>query len=83
MPGIHIERLHLDLRGISPAVAQSALASLAPALEQALAARASGAVLPAPSPTLHLPADPTATTLRQALAHHLAATLAAGLPPNR
>jgi hypothetical protein len=39
---LHIERLEIDLRGITPQVARDASATLGPALAQALAGQAGG-----------------------------------------
>ena len=87
-PTVHIDRLNLDLRGVPAATAQSALASLGPALAQALAARpASG---PAPQSTriervdasrIRLGAGAGPNGLRDALAQHLATTVARQLGP--
>lgn len=78
-PEIHIESVEISVRGVSPKVAQSAMATLGPALEQALAAQsfapdsaANQPVEAGASPVLRVAAGADATTLRGAVARHLA-----------
>jgi hypothetical protein len=87
---ITIDRLELDLRGIPPGVAQQAVASLGPVLEQALATRlsappASHSGRPrsglAPTDEIRLERTPSAGALRQVLAERIAATVASRLHP--
>jgi hypothetical protein len=87
-PEIHIDRLELDLRGIPPSVAQSALSSLGPALQESLAARmdtppgtARAHLASVVAPVIRVPAGADAATLRRALAGQLASTIASQLPP--
>ena len=82
-PEIHIDRLQLELRGISPAVAQSALASFGPAVHEALTTHLSGRspgsrtnIEQLTLPALCVPASADAATLRNALATRLATTIA-------
>ena len=74
-PEIHIENIQLDLRGVPPDVAREALASLGPALERAMAARnASVGDLVVTAP-IRLATGADASTLRDALAQRVAATI--------
>lgn len=86
---IHIDHLELDLRGVPPAVAQEALASLGPTLREALAVRLAGRTGAADTrvprvslPTVRISATANAATLCQALAGQLATTIANQLPPS-
>lgn len=78
-PEIHLDRIQLTLRGVSPAVAQGALASLGPALEAAVAARLaapSAVASPDASANVRLAANATPAVLRDAIAANLATTIA-------
>ena len=91
MPTLQIDHIHLDLRGLSPGVAQSALASFGPALHRAIAAQTAGRTAGAyvqiervSAPPLRLSPRVDAPGLRDALAGHLASTIADQLnPPSR
>ena len=85
---VHIDSIQLELRGVSPAAAQAALASLGPALHDAVATRLAGrnATMPThadivTAPSLRVPTGADATSLRNTLAQHLATTIAGQLPP--
>lgn len=76
---LHIDRLELDLRGIPAGIAREAVATLGPALQQAIAAQATAPGLPPGAAlnagTLTLPHGATAAALRDALAERLARSL--------
>jgi hypothetical protein len=74
-PEIQIENIYLDLRGVAPGVAREALASLGPALGRAMAARNASAGDFAATAPIRLAAGADASTLRDALAQRLVATI--------
>jgi hypothetical protein len=83
VPEIHIDSIQLNLRGISPDVANEALSSLGPTLHAALTLQLAGRTAGAgtrigqlDAPALHVPAGVNATMLREVLAGQLAATIA-------
>lgn len=79
---IHIDSVHVDLRGLSPALAQNALASLGPAIDAALATQLSGRATRSvdvgnvATPVLSIPPNTDAATLRGAVAAHVARAIA-------
>lgn len=82
--GIHIDRLHLDLRGVAPDVASAAISTLGPALQQAIAARLAGGtsgtaarIDRVATPPVRIPAGADAATLCRAVAGQVGNAVAA------
>lgn len=91
MSQIQINQIQLDLRGVPSGVAQTALATLGPALHQAIAEQTAGRTAASSVQIERVSAAPLrvaqtidATGLRDTLARHLASTIAGQLnPPGR
>jgi hypothetical protein len=85
-PEIHIDCIELSLRGVCPAAARNAVASLGPALQQAIAAQRAGRSaesmpgIDRVPPPLNVPAGIDAASLRNLLARHLARAISNRLP---
>lgn len=79
---VHIDRLELDLRGISPATAEAAAHALGPALAQALAAHRAGIASAAhvDAGRLTCPASPSPHGLADGIAGRVARTLRGDTP---
>ena len=79
---IHIDSVHVDLRGVNPALAQDALAALGPAIDAALHTELYGRAARSVDvgnvamPVLSISPNTDAATLRGAVAAHVARAIA-------
>lgn len=89
-PEIHIDRIQLNLRGVSPEVARTAANALSPAMQQAIAAQLATRTANSNTqvdhiamPALHVPAGVDANMIRDAVARQVATAIAAQVPAKR